>query len=433
MFNIITNLPNHLKVTISAWVARGIIAFTNLIAIRFLLPYLGTESYAVYLVLLSFTSWCALTDFGIGTALQNYISEFRVKKLDYQPYINSAFQIIILFTAIAFILSFLLYHPIQSFILKKYISLLNLQTINVVLASLILLILVGVVNISTKIYYALHKGTVPNILTSIAYIISFCAMLVIVNTQSESNKILKIIICYTLPQILLIGFLFAKIFKNSIVEIFKINRDILRNLFARAVGFGGLGVTWLLVYESDYFIMAKTVGPEDIAVYSIFMKIFLAALGINGCLLTAAWPVFAELYHSGQTEEVKIKLKRYLTFGILLLTSVIILSFCFKSFIFSFLLSGINYNLSYTFFLLSIVYFSIRLFNDTYATFLQSVNSLKILFVYVSVQACICIILQYALSIKYGINGIILGLLISYVLVGAWLAPYKSYKLLKSK
>ena len=213
MLNLIENLPNHLKVTISAWCARGIIAFTNLIAIRFLLPYLGTESYAVYLVLLSFTSWCALTDFGIGTALQNYISEFRVKKIDYQPYINSAFQIIILFAAIALILSFVLCQPIQTFILKKYIPLLNLQTINVVLASLILLILVGIVNISTKIYYALHKGTIPNILTSVAYIISFCAMLIVINTQSESNKILKIVLCYTLPQILLIGFLKTRYIK----------------------------------------------------------------------------------------------------------------------------------------------------------------------------------------------------------------------------
>ena len=82
MVHLISNLPNHIKVTISAWMTRGIIAVTNLIAIKLLLPYLGTEGYAVYAVLLSFTSWCALTDFGIGFAIQNYISEFRVKKID---------------------------------------------------------------------------------------------------------------------------------------------------------------------------------------------------------------------------------------------------------------------------------------------------------------------------------------------------------------
>jgi len=94
-------------------------------------------------VLLSFTSWCALTDFGIGFSLQNYISEFRVKKQDYQPYINSAFQIIILFTMIAVVLSLILYQPIQAFILKKYTNILNIQTVNVVLASLILLYTIG--------------------------------------------------------------------------------------------------------------------------------------------------------------------------------------------------------------------------------------------------------------------------------------------------
>ncbi|WP_413852573.1 MATE family efflux transporter [Candidatus Ruminimicrobium bovinum] len=431
MFNLITNLPNHLKVTISAWVARGIIAITNLIAIKFLLPYLGTESYAVYLVLLSFTSWCALTDFGIGFSLQNYISEFRVKKQDYQPYINSAFQIIILFTAIAVILSLVLYQPIQSFILKKYTNILNVQTVNVVLASLILLIFVGVVNISTKVYYALQKGIIPNVLTSIAYIISFCAMLVVINTQSESNKILKIILCYTLPQLLFNGYLFIKIFKNSIMEIFKININILNKLFNRAFKFAGFVVISLLISGTDYFILAKTSSSLDVAVYSVFTKIFLAAFSINSCLLVAFWPIGTELYYSGQIEELKIKLKRYLTFGISLILITIIVSFLFKNLIFKVLLPNIDYNLSYNFFLLSALYFSILIVSDTYTVFLQSINVLKIFWIYMPIQFIISITLQYYFSLKYGINGIILGLLLSFLLTSFWLLPYKFNKLMK--
>ncbi len=431
IFSFITNLPNHLKVTISAWVAKAILATTNLVAIRFLLPYLGTESYAVYLVLLSFSSWCFLSDFGIGNTLQNYISEFRVKKQDYQPYINSAFQIIILFTIIALILSLVLYHPIQNFILKKYADILNIQTVNVVLVSLILLILVGVVNISTKIYYALQKGVIPNILTSIAYIVSFCVMLVIVNTESENNKILKIVLCYTIPQLLLLGYLFITVFKNSIINIFRINKNILNNLFGRALKFGGIDIIGMFACEIDYFIMAKTVSSSDIAVYGVFTKIFFTAFIIYWCLLTAFWPVSAELYHSGNFKELKVKLKRYLIFGISLLTLTIVLSFIFKNIIFKILLPTINYNLSYSFFLLFILYFVARIICGTYVVFLESINYLKIFWIYMPIQALISIFAQYFLSLKYGLNGIIIGLALSFLFTGTILVPYKSYKFLK--
>ena len=430
MLSLINNLPNHLKVTISAWVARGIIAFTNLIAIRFLLPYLGTESYAVYLVLLSFTSWCALTDFGIGFALQNYISEFRVKKQDYKPYINSAFQVIICFTIMAVILSLVLFQPIQNFILKKYLSILNMQTINVVLASLVLLILVGVVNISTKIYYALQKGVIPNVLTSIAYIISFCAMLFVINIQSESNKILKIILCYTLPQILLMSYIFIKIFKNSFFYIFVINKDILNKLFNRAIKFGAIAVMGLFVYEIDYFIMAKTVNSADIAVYSVFTKIFLAVFTMYSSLLLAFRPVSTELFYNRNFYELKIKLKRYISFGISMLVLTIILSFIFKNLIFKIFLSTINYNLAYTFFLFFMLYFMLRIISDTCTTFLESINDLKIIYIIQPIQIIICIICQYYFSLKYGLIGIVLGGILSYILTFS-LILYRVYRILK--
>ena len=256
-------------------------------------------------------------------------------------------------------------------------------------------------------------------------------MLIVINTQSENNKILKIILCYTLPQILLIGFLFVKIFKNSVVKIFKINRDILRDLLSRAIKFGGISVMGLLVCEIDYFIMAKTIGAVDIAVYSVFTKIFLTALVINGCLLTAAWPVCTELYYTNKIEELKMKLKRYLIFGIVLLTTAVILSFCFKNLIFKFFLPNINYDLSYMFFLICVIYFIIRIISDTYYMFLQSINKLKIFWIYQPIQFIINIILQYYFSLKYGINGIILGLLFSFLCTSFWLLPYKFNKILK--
>ena len=88
-------LPTHLKVTITSWISIGLSSLANFFAIKFILPYLGVDGYAVYVILFSFISWGMLTDFGIGQSLQNYISEFRVKKQDYQHYIDTTLQIIV--------------------------------------------------------------------------------------------------------------------------------------------------------------------------------------------------------------------------------------------------------------------------------------------------------------------------------------------------
>lgn len=429
--NIKTGIPTHLKVTITSWISIGIRTITNFLAIKFILPYLGVDGYAVYVILFSFISWVMLTDFGVGQSLQNYISEFRVKKQDYQPYINTTLQIIIVYAIVAIVIFALLYVPIQNFILGKYILILNSQTVNVVLTTFILFITIAVTNVASKVYYALQKGTIPNMLTSISYIVSFCAMLCVVKIQSDNNKLLKIILCYTLPQIFLMGGLFFEVFKNSLEKVFQINVCILKQLLSRSVLFGGIAIMVLMVNEIDYFIMAKTLNSVDIAVYSVFAKISISVYILYLYALSAFWPTNAELYHSNNFGEIKNYLKKYLIFGIILMSLTISLSFAFKKIIFSFLLHDIDYNLSYIFFVLLIIYFIARIICDTCAIFLQGFNILKIFFLYQPIQVVICIFAQYFLSIKYGINGIILGLFLCYMLTVTWILPCKIYKILK--
>jgi O-antigen/teichoic acid export membrane protein len=47
---------------------------------RTLLLYLGEERYAVYVIVYSLIGWFSLCDLGIGSAVQNFISECRAKK-----------------------------------------------------------------------------------------------------------------------------------------------------------------------------------------------------------------------------------------------------------------------------------------------------------------------------------------------------------------
>ena len=106
--------------------------------------------------------------------------------------------------------------------------------------------------------------------------------------------------------------------------------------------------------------------------------------------------------------------------------------YLFKDYVLKILAPNLNIAVGLIFFVLFIIYYIMRVISDTYAMFLQSVNYLKIFWIYTPFQALISISAQYFLSLKYGIYGIILGLIISFLLTSAWICPYKSYKIFKS-
>ncbi|WP_422824300.1 polysaccharide biosynthesis C-terminal domain-containing protein [Xenorhabdus siamensis] len=67
-------------------------------------------------------------------------------------------------------------------------------------------------------------------------------------------------------------------------------------------------------------------------------------------------------------------------------------------------------------FLLFAAYFSIRVWSDTYAMLLQSMNELKPLWLIVPFQATLSFGLQWYLAGKFKIYGILIGLIISFIL-----------------
>ena len=173
------NIPNHIKVAISAWISRIGIALIQVFTIRILLSYLGEEKYAVYVILYSLLIWCNLSEFGVSSSLQNYISESRAAKKDYQPYLRTSLQIIIILFSVSISLMFLISYPLQNFLLSNYLHLNELKTINVVFVISVIFIILAFVNISIRILYAMQKGVIPNILQLLSYIVSAVSIFIL--------------------------------------------------------------------------------------------------------------------------------------------------------------------------------------------------------------------------------------------------------------
>ena len=425
-----TKVPNHIKVAISAWFSRIGIAIIQIFSIRALLSYLGEEKYAVYVILYSLLIWCNLAEFGISSSLQNYISEARVAKTKYDVYLRTALQIIVVLFCVSIFFVYLFSYPLQNFILENYLHLNELKTLNLVFIISILFIILAFVNISIKVLYAMQKGIIPNILLLLSYIISVVSIMVLNKYFNNKSFIIFAILCFSLPQIFVMLVPFIKIFKNSFCNIFVVDKEIFKQFIIRAIKFEGIAVMSAILLQTEYIIMAKTLTPNLIVTYNIFKKVFIFVAFIYSSLLAAFWPVSNEMFNSFQYDKLKKILFKYSAIGIILVSIYILCVFIFKDFILNILAPKENISIGFSFFMLFIVYYIVRVVSDTYTMFLQSVNVLKIFWIYSPIQAFISVVTQYFLSLKFGINGIVLGLILAFVFTSFWACPYKAYKVL---
>ncbi len=430
---ILKDIPYHIKVAASAWISRITIAAVQIFAIRMLLSYLGEEKYAVYVILYSLLIWCNLAEFGISSSLQNYISESRVAKKDYQVYLRTALQIMISLFLLSLFLLLLFSSPLQNFLLANYLHINELKTLNIVFIIMVIFVVLAFVNVSIRILYAMQKGVVPNILQLLSYIVS-AVLIFILNKYFYNNSFIILdLLSFCLPQMLIMSIPFIKIFGKSFKEIFIIDKEIFKQILLRAVKFQGFAIMTTILLQTEYIIMAKTLSPNLIVTYNIFKKIFIFVAFIYTSLLSAFWPVSNEMFNSAQYIKLKKTLFKYCTIGISLVAGFILCVYLFKDFVIYILAPNENINVGFTFFMLFIIYYAIRVISDTYTMFLQSINVLKIFWIYTPFQVVISITAQYFLSLKFGINGIILGLILAFAFTSFWACPYKSYKVLNNK
>jgi hypothetical protein len=69
------------------------------------------------------------------------------------------------------------------------------------------------------------------------------------------------------------------------------------------------------------------------------------------------------------------------------------------------------------------IYYSIRVWTDTLAIVLQSMTKLLPLWLSVPVQAALSIGVQWYCVPRYGLYGVLAGLIVSFVLTVAWVFP----------
>ncbi|CEE94213.1 putative O-antigen transporter [Xenorhabdus nematophila str. Anatoliense] len=413
-------IPSHLLIAMSSWGSKAIIAGAQIVSVSYLITSLGEENYAVFSLLAGLLAWCSLVDLGVGNSLQNYISESRANKESYDGFIKASIQIVIL-SLIFFILFF--------YISSDFLSSLYLSAFGTVISSGngtsfftagVVFSIIGIGTISYKILFSELLGWKANIYNAVSYILGLLAIVLNSKYGLYTEVGGAIIALYAPTGIVSLCYLLYRYAK-----IFHIEVSITHYAFIakRSIGFLIFALLSMLVLQADYIVISQRLMPSDIIKYTITMKVFSLLFFIYSAVLQALWPICAELRVKCELKRLNKTIHINIILGSIFICLSTIFIYTFKVTIFGLIAKEINYDLSFEVFVLMALYFCIRVWTDTYAMLLQSMNYLKILWFFVPFQAVTSGLSQWYLSKGLGINGILLGLILSFLLTVFWGLP----------
>ena len=413
---------NHLLVVASGWGGKVVTALLQLVSIPLIINVVGLDQYAVFALLLALAGWFALVDFGLGASLQNFISECRVKGVDDASYRFTAL-VLLLISLVCFVCLAWFFSPLLGpLYLKGGSGLSEKDKTELFFMASLCAIASGIGATSYKIWYAKRKGYWSNLLPPVLAIVALGGVGWIGHSDLE-NKLIFVVAVYMglngLVPIALLVALTILDYREAHLTWHNITA-----LLHRGGHFFYFGILAAITLQADYLIISQVMNHRDIVLYNIATKIFGMTLFLYNSLLVALWPVLTELLARNNWDRVFFHIKWHIVGGmtfIIMCTALLVIA---MPNLVELLLPQEQMIIPISLILLLGFYQVIRVWTDTFALILNSMSSLKPFFVLVPIQAVLSVILQIAGARRFGLNGLVMGIIASFLFTVVWGLPW---------
>ena len=424
------HIEGAILVTASAWASRIVTVLAQLICIRILIDYLGVNQYAVFALLTGLAGWFMVADFGTGVSVQNHISERRAKHQPYDELVAMGGILAIILLLVTISILYFISPYVAPVLLKQFYFLSAYDKEKMFFISGAFSIASGIGGVSYKIWYALQKGYLSNIVPAIAAVISVILLMALKDGSNEGNLYLGLVVFMAPTALLPLVALVLQV-QHSIGFLGNARRMLAGLIVKRAFHFWLFSVMAAGVLQSDYIVIGQFLGVYDITVYNISTKVFVFVFFFYNALLCALWPVIAESIAKGVWEGVWRRIRYSIFFGFTVIFVGTTLLIWLMPVVVSILVQKEKLIIPTSFILLLGIYQLIRVWTDTFAMLLQSMNVMTPFWVLVPFQVLASIGLQWVLVSDFGIYGAIWGLIGSFMLTVVWglpLAVWRNYK-----
>lgn len=422
MYSIVKKIPFHLIIAATTLLSKAIVLIVQIWGTKYFISRLNLNDYSSFVLLSAIAPWMLLSDLGIGSAAQNFISELRGRNQNGSKYIFYALALSSLFILVFFPVFLFLAPTLTQFYLQPQDASSLVKETGAFRIALLIFLLFSLGAVTQKLWLALQKGWVGNLFPAIGSILSVILLNLSIFDEAKSQLSGALVIFYAPTAI---AYLISIILLLPRIKSIKLTRGIfltdVAELIKRSGSFWFFSLMASFVLQADYIVLSQKFQAEEVLIYSIHQRIFSIIFFVYVAVLQALWPTCAEMRIAGRWQELKHTAWVHILFGILgvlLYTSII---FIFRSPVMAFFSSAVvpSFVLIMAFGVLNVI----RVWTDTFAMMLQSMNVLKPLWVIVPLQATLTLALQFVFSDYFGLVGIVFGLIAGYVLTAALFCP----------
>lgn len=426
-------IPVHLIVAASAWGSRVVAAAAQLLVIRALLPYLGAQGYALFSVVTSLATWFSLVEFGVGYSLQNRISVSRAAGGERDVLIRSTFPLLGGLFAISVLVLAVAGPALQRFLFRRMTDAPAASGPSYVVAAVgLVYIITSLAGISYKIFYGEMRGYLSNFYVVAANVLGLLAVLVIRKLELANHQLEWALAAWTLPPAIVALVAAIHIYNWHRLSRASVDWEFTRQLWSRAWRFGGYALLMAAVLGVDYVVMSQTLPADQIVRYNAIAKVYGLIFFICTALFQATWPVCAEAFGRGDTGLVRKLMRDGLLAGGGVVIGGTLVLMVSRDAVSAALLGDHHIDLPVPLIAAFGVYFLLRVWTEAFTTILMSRDRLRIFWLYVPFQAAISAIAQVVLSKRFGVYGILAGLIVSFLCTSVWVLPLEYLRLCRS-
>jgi len=395
--------------------------------------YLNIEQYGIWMTLLSVMSWVAFFDIGLGNGLRNKLAEavsLNSIKLA-RTYVSTAYLAV---TLIALLFFFILILALPFTPWDKIFntaSVTNTELLKVVFVVGFFFLFNFVLSLCNQMFYAYQEASLATLRSVLLNLFALIAIYILIH--HASGNLLYLGICYGLSMVLsnlILIFYFFKKHSTVIPSKKYIELGKIREIAFLGVKFFIIQIAVLVIFATDNMIITQILGPAEVTSYNVVFKLFSVITIVHGIMIAPLWSAYTDAYAKGDTNWIRNTLKKLNLLMIPIMIAVSILIVFAKDIINIWVGPEIEFPCLLA--VLMGVYVIISVWNNIYAYFVNGIGRITPQLYSAIIAGLINIPLSvyFAKSLAMGINGVILGTIVSLFLF-AIIGPIQTYYIVK--
>lgn len=411
---------------VSSWIARSATIVVSLITIPLMLGTLSVEEYAVYAITASLNMWLALSDFGMGKAIQNSVAAKSARSESVCDVIVTTNILLLGTAAVAVAVLYSCSRPASEFLYRHAMTVRAEEKERIFFIGASLMAITGCSSAVFREWYALLKGYVGNLVTALAHLGVLLGCIIVASSGFHGDRLYAFIVASFLP----VSFCSLAAIAFMTIHHYRLGGRFRWGLASEAIrqgrAFFCIGALSSLALGLDYIIISQFLDPEAIVTYNIAARIFAAAYVMYGAILLALWPALTRHAVQGNLIEFSRITRRALLSGVWYMGITTLVALFAINDLIRMLVADKSIVIPALLVCLFGGYYVIRVWTDVFSTVLHSQSDLATMYWIVPLQALIAVAVQLALVSRLSYYAVVAGLIVSFSSTVAWVLPMRA-------